>query len=90
MAAHGNGEDISRAQNMARLCDLHAVQAHMARFHQFSGLGALLDDTGKPKPLVQTLRQFFLPIICALRVSRIAKGELGSMGFSGPVSYTHL
>jgi hypothetical protein len=48
---------------MAGLGDLCPVQAHVARFDQFSGHGALFYDPGKPEPLVQALRQFFLPII---------------------------
>ena len=63
MAAHGNGQHIVGAHNMARLGDLGPVQAHMARFDQFSGRRALFHDPGNPEPLVQALRQFFLPII---------------------------
>ena len=63
MAADGNGQHIIGAQDMAGLGDLYPVQAHMARFDQFSGHRALLHDPGKPEPLVQALRQFFLPII---------------------------
>jgi len=48
---------------MAGLGDFCPVQAHMARFDQFGGRGALLYDPGKPEPFVQALRQFFLPII---------------------------
>jgi hypothetical protein len=48
---------------MAGLGDLCPVQAHVARLNQFSGRGALFHDPGKPEPLVQALRQFFLPII---------------------------
>ena len=63
MAAHGYGQHIIGAQDMAGLGDLCSVQAHVARFDQFSGKGTLLHDPGKPEPLVQALRQFFLPII---------------------------
>jgi hypothetical protein len=63
MASDGNGQHIIGAQDMARLGDLYPVQAHMARFNQFSGFGTLLHDPGKPEPLIQALRQFFLPII---------------------------
>ena len=63
MAAHGYGQHIVRAYNMAGLGNLCPVQAHMARFDQFRGQGALLHNAGKPQPLVQALRQFFLPII---------------------------
>jgi hypothetical protein len=48
---------------MAGLGDLCPVEAHMARLDQFRGRGALLHDPGKPEPLIQALRQFFLPII---------------------------
>ena len=63
MASDGNGQHIIGAHDMAGLRDLYPVQAYMARFDQFSGHGALLHDPGKPEPLVQALRQFFLPII---------------------------
>ena len=63
MAAYGNGQHIVGAHHMAGLGDLGPVQAHVARLDQFSGRGALLHDPGKPEPLVQALRQFFLPII---------------------------
>ena len=63
MAAYGNGQHIVRAHNMTRLGDLCPVEAHMTRFDQFRGRWALFHDTGKPEPLVQALRQFFLPII---------------------------
>jgi hypothetical protein len=63
MAAYGDGQDIVGTHNMAGLGDLDPVQAHMARFDQFGGRGALLYDPGKPEPFVQALRQFFLPII---------------------------
>jgi hypothetical protein len=48
---------------VARLGDLCPVQAHVAGFDQFSGHGPLFHDPGEPEPLVQALRQFFLPII---------------------------
>jgi hypothetical protein len=83
MAAYGNGQHIVGAHHMAGLGDLGPVEAHMARLDQFRGRGPLFHHPGKPEPFVQALCQFFLPIICALRVSRMAKGELGSMGFSG-------
>jgi hypothetical protein len=63
MAAYGDGQDIVGTYNMGGLGDLCPVQAHMARFDQFGGRGALLHDPGKPEPFVQALRQFFLPII---------------------------
>ena len=63
MAAYGNGQHIVGAHDMAGLGDLCPVEAHVARFDQFSGRGALFHDPGKPEPLVQALRQFFLPII---------------------------
>jgi hypothetical protein len=63
MAAHGNRQHIVGAHNMAGLGNLRPVQAHMARFDQFSSHGALLHDPGKPEPFVEALRQFFLPII---------------------------
>jgi hypothetical protein len=63
MAAHGYGQHIVGAHHMAGLGDLCPVEAHMTRFDQFSGRGALLHDPGKPEPFVQALRQFFLPII---------------------------
>jgi hypothetical protein len=63
MAAYGNSQHIVGAHHMAGLCHLGPVQAHMARFDQFGCRGALLHDPGKPQPFVQTLRQFFLPII---------------------------
>ena len=59
MAAYGNGQHIIGAHHMAGLGDLCPVQAHITRFDQFSGSGALLHDPGKPEPLVQALRQFF-------------------------------
>ena len=63
MASDGNGQHIIGTQDMAGLGDLYPVQAYMAGFDEFSGHGALLHDPGKPEPLVQALRQFFLPII---------------------------
>ena len=63
MAAHGYGQHIVRAHHMAGLGDLCPVEAHVARFDQFSSRRALLHDPGKPEPFVQALRQFFLPII---------------------------
>ena len=63
MFADGNGQDVVGAHNVARLGDLCPVQAHVPGFNQSGGRGALLDDPGKPQPLVQALRQFFLPII---------------------------
>ena len=63
MAAYGNGQHIIGAHNMAGLGDLCPVEAHMARFDQFRGRGALLHNPGEPEPFVQALRQFFLPII---------------------------
>ena len=63
MAPNGDGQHIVGAQDMAGLGDLCPVQAHLTRFDQFSGHGALFHDAGKPEPLVQALRQFFLPII---------------------------
>ena len=63
MAAYGNGQHIIGAHHMAGLGDFCPVQAHITRFDQFSGSGALLHDPGKPEPFVQALRQFFLPII---------------------------
>jgi hypothetical protein len=63
MAACGNGQHIVGADNMAGLSDLYAVQPHMARFDQFSGHGTLPYNAREPKPFVQALRQFFLPII---------------------------
>ena len=63
MAAYGNGEHIVGAHDMAGLGDLCPVEAHVARFDQFSGRRALLHDPGEPEPFVQALRQFFLPII---------------------------
>jgi hypothetical protein len=63
MASNGNGQHIIGTQDMAGLGDLCPVQAHLARFDQFSGLGAVLHDPGKPEPLVQALRQLFLPVI---------------------------
>jgi hypothetical protein len=63
MAAHGNSEDIVRPQDMAGLCHLHPVQAHLPRFNQFHSQRALFHHPGKPEPLVQALRQFFLPVI---------------------------
>ena len=63
MAAHGYSQHIVRPHHMAGLGDLCPVQAHMTRFDQLSSGGALLNDPGKPEPLVQALRQLFLPII---------------------------
>ena len=63
MTSDGNSQNIIGAQDMAGLGNLHPVQAHLAGFDQFSGHGTLLHDPGKPEPLVQALRQFFLPII---------------------------
>ena len=63
MAAHGYGQNVVGAHDMAGLGDLCPVEAHVARFDQFSGRGALFHDPGKPEPFVQALRQFFLPII---------------------------
>lgn len=63
MAAYGNGQHIIGSHNMAGLGDFCPVEAHVARFDQFRSRRALLHDPGKPEPLVQALRQFFLPII---------------------------
>ena len=63
MAAYGNGQHIVGPHHMTGLGDLGPVQAHVAGLDQFSGGGALFHDPGKPKPFVQALRQFFLPII---------------------------
>lgn len=63
MAAHGDGQHIVGAHHVAGLGNLCPVEAHMARFDQFSSRRALFHDPGKPEPFVQALRQFFLPII---------------------------
>ena len=63
MASDGNGQNIVGAQDMAGLGDLCTVQAHLARFDQFGGHGTLFHDPRKPEPLVQALRQLFLPVI---------------------------
>ena len=63
MAAYGNGQHIVGAHNMAGLGDLCPVEAHVTRLDQFRSRGTLLHDPGKPEPLIQALRQFFLPII---------------------------
>jgi hypothetical protein len=63
MTSDGNSQHIIRAQDMTGLGHLCPVQAHMARFDQFSGLGSVLHNPGKPEPLVQALRQLFLPVI---------------------------
>jgi hypothetical protein len=63
MASNGNGQNIVGAQDMAGLGNLCAVQAYLARLDQFGGHRTLLHDPGKPEPLIQALRQFFLPVI---------------------------
>ena len=63
MAAYGNGQYVVWPHHMAGLGYFCPVEAHMARFNQFRGRGALFHDPGKPEPFVQALRQFFLPII---------------------------
>ena len=63
MAAYGNGQHIVGAHHVAGLGNLGPVEAHMARFDQLRGRGALLHNPGEPEPFVQALRQFFLPII---------------------------
>jgi hypothetical protein len=63
MVLDRNGEHIIGAQDVAGFCDLCPVEADVARFDQFGSHSAVLHHTGEPKPLVQALRQFFLPII---------------------------
>ena len=63
MIMDGNGQDIGGFYQMGGFCDLGMVQANVACFNEFGGHGAMLHDAGKPEPLIQALRQFFLPII---------------------------
>ena len=63
MVPDGNSQNIIDSQDMAGFCDFGPVQANVSFFDESGGHGAVLYNTGKPKPLVQALRQFFLPII---------------------------
>ena len=83
MVPDGNSQNIIYSQDMTGFCDFGPVQANMSFLDECGGYGTMFDDPGKPKPLVQPLRQFFLPIIWALRAPSTANGELGSKGFSG-------
>ncbi len=78
-----NGEHVSGSYHMGGFQDLCAVEANVAIFDQADGMGPVFDHAGEPEPFVQPLGQVLFPVIWALRALSTAKGELGSIGFSG-------
>jgi hypothetical protein len=62
---NGNGEHVIGPHHMGGFYDLGAVEAHLASFNQFGGMGAVFDDAGEPQPFIKALGQFnylsFLP-----------------------------
>lgn len=77
------GEHVTGFYHMGGFQDFYVVEANLPGFDQAGGKGPVFDHAGEPQPFIQALAQVLFPVIWALRALSTAKGEFGSIGFSG-------